>query len=54
MYRRGNLLLAVNPSGEALEVKAPVGDRKPLFTLGRAEIAGDVLALGAQSFVALK
>ena len=54
VYRRGNLLLAVNPSGEALSVKALVGDRKPLFTLGRAEIAGDVLTLGAQSFVALK
>ena len=54
VYRRGNLLLAVNPSGEALSVKAPVGDRKPLFTLGKAEIAGDVLTLGAQSFVALK
>lgn len=54
VYRRGNLLLAVNPSGETLEVKAPVGDRKPLFTLGKAEIAGDVLTLGAQSFVALK
>lgn len=54
VYRRGSLLLAVNPSGETLEVKAPVGDRKPLFTLGKAEIAGDVLTLGAQSFVALK
>ena len=42
VYRRGSLVLAVNPSGEAL------------FTLGEARAAGGRLTMGPQSFVVLK
>ena len=53
-YRRGKLVAAVNPAGEAGEVSLPIGGKKPLFTIGKAEVDGDVLKLGAQSFVVLK
>ena len=54
VYRRGNLVLAVNPSGEALSAKAPVAGRSQIFTIGAAEVAGETLTLGAQSFTVLK
>ena len=54
VYRRGSLVLAVNPSGEALSVDAPVADMKPLLVIGSAEVKGEALCLAAQSFVALK
>ena len=54
VYRRGSMMLAVNPCGEAMSVRIPVSGRKPLFTLGTAEVEGDVVNLGAQSFTALK
>jgi len=56
VYRRGELLLAVNPSGEKLfaDVDEALDDREPLFTLGMADAAKGRLALGPQSFVVLK
>ncbi len=54
VYRRGALVLAVNPSGEAARVKAPVSGKKPIFTIGNAAVEGDAIALGAQSFAVLK
>ncbi len=54
VYRRGSLLLAVNPAGEAKRAKVDVAGREALFTLGRAETGADGLVLGAQSFVVLK
>ena len=50
----GELLLAVNPSGEALSAEVSVGSRKPLFVIGSADIAEGKVTLGAQSFVVLK
>ena len=51
VYRRGGLLLAVNPA--AREAKAPVDvtGRKPLFTIGGAGAAEGGLVLQPQSFV---
>ena len=54
VYRRGELLLALNPSGEKLTIQADVGRRKPLFTLGSADITGMQLTMGPQSFIVLK
>ena len=54
VYRRGSLIVAVNPSGEALSVEAPVAGKAPICTLGRADVKGGELILGAQSFVVLK
>ena len=54
VYRRGGLVVAVNPAGEALEAKVDVAGREAVYTLGCAEAAGDCLKLGAQSFVVLK
>ena len=54
IYRRGGLLLAINPSGEALSAEAPIEGRKPLFTFGDATLDGGRLTLDAQSFVILK
>ena len=52
-YKRGQLLVAVNPSGETLEL-ALDGSYAPIFTMGKAEVAANSLTLGAQSFVVLK
>ena len=54
VYRRGELVLAVNPSGEALSAEVTAGDRKPLFVIGSADIEEGKVSLGAQSFVVLK
>ena len=54
VYRRGGLLLAVNPSGEKQIVEADVDGRESLFTLGMADAANGRLAMGPQSFIVLK
>ena len=54
VYRRGGMILAVNPSGDALSVEAPVSGMKPVFTLGEARVEGSVLRMAGQSFIALK
>ena len=51
-YKRGQLLLAVNPSLGALEL-ALDGAYEAVYTFGSAEV-GEKLTLGAQSFVVLK
>ena len=53
VYRRGSLLLAVNPAGEARAIEAPAKGMRPIFTLGSAALEGDTLRLGPQSFVVL-
>ena len=54
VYRRGDLVLAVNPSGEPCAVEAPVAGKAPIFTIGQAAVNGETLSVGAQSFVVLK
>lgn len=51
-YRRGALLLAVNPSGDALQL-ALDSSYRPIFSVGEHEIAGNTLTMKAQSFVIL-
>ncbi len=52
-YKRGKLLLAVNPSLECLELKLD-GAYTPILTVGAPEMAGDRVKMVPQSFVVLK
>ena len=54
VYRRGKLLLAVNPSGGKLVADVNADGRQVLFVLGMADIHAGRLAMGPQSFVVLK
>ena len=54
VYRRGDLLLAVNAAGEAMDADVDAGNKQPLFTLGEATAENGKLRLGAQSFAVLK
>jgi len=52
-YKRGKLLLAVNPGAEALELKLD-GAYAPIFTVGAPTVRGRTATLPSQSFVVLK
>ncbi|MCD7858645.1 MAG: glycosylase [Firmicutes bacterium] len=52
-YKRGSLLVAMNPSGESLSLPLD-GAYSPLFTIGDTSLAGKSLILGAQSFALLR
>ena len=54
VYRRGNLMIGVNPSGEALPFPASTAGRECLFSIGRPEMKKDGMILAPQSFVVLK
>ena len=54
VYRRGDLLLAVNAAGEAMDADVDAGNKQTLFTLGEAIAENGKLRLGAQSFAVLK
>ena len=59
VYRRGDLLCAVNPAGNAQSVTLPASvtmklDGSVLFELGRTCLDNGVLTVGAQSFVVMK
>ena len=58
VYRRGNLILAANPSGGTHTVPVQADGRTPIFAIGSfaigsAEAVGGTLRLGPQSFVVL-
>lgn len=53
VFRRGNLVIAVNPSGQ--EQSAPVAtEKKPIFTIGSVNTEHGKLTLAPQSFAVLK
>lgn len=52
-YKRGNMLLAVNPGLESRELTLD-GAYEAVFTFGDAKAAGKTLTIGAQSFAVLK
>ncbi len=54
VYRRGALVLAVNPSGETLEAPVSAEGRTAVFTIGEARAESGTLSMGPQSFVVLK
>ncbi|MBP3304733.1 MAG: glycosylase [Oscillospiraceae bacterium] len=52
-YKRGELLLAVNPSREALELKLDSA-YEAVYTIGEPAVQGGSLTMGGQSFAVLK
>ena len=52
-YKRGSLLVALNPSGEKLTLTLD-GQYRSLLTQGTAALESGSLTLGAQSFVVLE
>lgn len=62
VYRRGDLLLAVNPGGEEISITTSsfsgnimdVIAKEPIYKLGEATLSDDKLVIGAQSFVVFK
>ena len=52
-YKRGEMLLAVNPGRETLELELD-GDYETVYTFGEPAVSGKKLTMGAQSFVVLK
>jgi len=54
VYRRGSLLLALNPSGEKLFVPLDGGVDEPVYMLGMVDYSAGRLAVGPQSFAVLR
>jgi maltose alpha-D-glucosyltransferase/alpha-amylase len=55
VYRRGSLILAVNPSGKRQRVENSVfEDRTIIYKIGKAAIDGSDLIIDAQSFMICK
>ncbi len=54
VYRRGYLLLAVNPNGSERSVEIGTKDRTQIFGIGEAELRKGKLTMGAQSFAVFK
>ncbi len=54
VYRRGQLLLAVNPSGDTLTAPVDARGRQALFSIGSGKAGADGLTVGPQSFLVLK
>ena len=50
VYRRGNLMLAVNPSGREVSVSVNADMRKTLLKIGEGSWNDGLLSIGAQSF----
>ncbi|MBQ6207496.1 MAG: hypothetical protein IJK52_10490 [Oscillospiraceae bacterium] len=51
VYRRGNLVLAVNPSGREVSVSANADAPKILLKIGKGNWNGGLLTMEAQSFL---
>ena len=52
-YKRGEMLLAVNPGPEPLTLELD-GSYQLVYTMGAPVLAGETLTMGAQSFAVLK
>lgn len=53
-WQRGRLVCAVNPAGASAELPLKLEEgARPLFVIGKAEVRGDTLVLGAQSYAIL-
>ena len=52
-YKRGKLLLAVNPSADRLELRVPES-YEAVFTVGSPELSGHTLSMSPQSFALLR
>ena len=54
VYRRGSLLLAVNPAGNAASAPVDAAGRKTIFAIGEGKTEGGTFALAPQSFLVLE
>ena len=54
VYRRGELILALNTTGEALSVSAKLGEIQRIFQLGIVQYDGHLLSIMPQSFAIMK
>ena len=54
LYRRGDLLIAVNPGGQTLETKIKDKPEETVFQIGSCSVQGETLTVGPQSFAILK
>ena len=54
VYRRGNLILAVNPDSTVKEIALDLGGREIMYQIGSVSKSGGALTLEGQSFVILK
>lgn len=52
-YKRGQMLVAVNPSGEAMQLELD-GKYAVCYSIGKIEVCGNSLNLGGQSFAVLQ
>lgn len=53
VYRRGSLLLAVNPNGNAAECTLPRSG-EVIYSIGEGKVEGNALTLAPQSFVVIR
>ncbi|MBQ1492872.1 MAG: glycosylase, partial [Blautia sp.] len=53
VYKRGELLVAVNPAGASLDTGVDVSGKEILYAIGEVKADGS-LVMGEQSFVVLK
>ena len=53
VYRRGSLLLAVNPNGSAAECTLPRSG-EVIYSIGEGKVEGNALTLAPQSFVVIR
>jgi glycosidase len=53
-YRRGELLMVLNPSSEETILKTDAGEKKILFSVGKAELRPDGIHSAAQSFAVIR
>jgi len=54
VYRRGTLVLALNPTGDAEAIAVPLDPAKLLFSIGSCQLSGNQAVLGPQSFAVFK
>ncbi|MBR2286977.1 MAG: DUF3459 domain-containing protein, partial [Clostridia bacterium] len=55
IYRRGALLVAINPGSESLSCRADLSGRECIYAIGSAPVlSGDTLTLAPQSFCVLR
>ncbi len=54
VYRRGDLVIAVNPSTEVVNATIEEPDKKVIFSIGDVSAEGGAIRLEAQSFLILK
>ncbi|MBR6089917.1 MAG: hypothetical protein IKP86_08285, partial [Anaerolineaceae bacterium] len=54
VYRRGDLLLAVNPNGDAVSLDMPCENREMIFRIGSGALKDGCLTAGPQSFLVFR